>query len=791
MVIVAVLGIMVYLVTVVIPLFRGARIGESIQYSLLNPVQIEQLLFIELDEYKAAGMYLERNGQLTVFDAQTGAVREQRQLFPSEPVVTAFARSLRHGHTAFGFADGATRLAKIDFTPEGLVAKVEDPVQVGEPGVAIRLLDYKVARNREVFTVLTGDNKLVWDEVTRRENILTGKTTLRVSKHELPFTPAETPPDYLLQNNQGDQVYLAWRNGLVRRYDLRRIEQPVVAEVIDVTPLPDITLTSLRFMYGDQSLIAADSKGGVTAWFRIQDPAAGTVDGYRMAPAHQLTPHSASTPVTAFSTRDKCFLTGATDGAIWLRHMTSNRVLGELSLDGTSAVALQITPKADGIFALDTTGRARLWKLHNPHPETTWRTIFRKVWYEGYDAPGYTWQSAGSTDDFEPKFSLVPLIFGTLKATLYSMMFAVPIALCGAIYTSQFLDPRMRAPLKSAIETMASLPSVVLGFVAALVLAPIVESWIMAVLVAFAVVPLTIMVFGYLWQMLPQRLIVRYSGWHQFVMLMLLIFMAVMFARQISGEVETWLFAGDFKAWLNGQVGAGTPLLALLAWPVALALVWFGRRLLPQRDSAGAPRKGRIATGLIELGKLVLLLASATILAWFIGVALNMAGLDPRDALVGTYVQRNTLVVGFVMGFAVIPIIYTISEDALSSVPEHLKSASLGCGATPWQTAVRVIVPVAMSGIFSACMIGLGRAVGETMIVVMAAGNTPVMDINIFSGLRALSANIAVELPEAVKDGTLYRMLFLAALTLFFMTFVINTFAEIIRQRFRKRAFQL
>jgi len=143
------------------------------------------------------------------------------------------------------------------------------------------------------------------------------------------------------------------------------------------------------------------------------------------------------------------------------------------------------------------------------------------------------------------------------------------------------------------------------------------------------------------------------------------------------------------------------------------------------------------------------------------------------------------------MGFAVITIIYTLSDDALSSVPEHLRSASLGCGATLWQTAIRVVLPVAMSGIFSAVMIGLGRAVGETMIVVMAAGNTPVMDINVFNGLRALSANIAVELPEAVKDGTLYRMLFLAALSLFVVTFVLNTVAEIIRMRFRKRAFQL
>ena len=170
---------------------------------------------------------------------------------------------------------------------------------------------------------------------------------------------------------------------------------------------------------------------------------------------------------------------------------------------------------------------------------------------------------------------------------------------------------------------------------------------------------------------------------------------------------------------------------------------------------------------------------------------LGALGLDPRGGVVGTYVQRNTLVVGFAMGFAVIPIIYTIAEDAMSAVPSHLRAASLACGATPWQTAVSIVIPTAMSGVFAAIMIGMGRAVGETMIVVMAAGNTPILDWNVFNGLRALSANIAVELPEAVKDSSLYRMLFLAALVLFAMTFVVNTLAEIVRQRFRKRAAEL
>ena len=151
------------------------------------------------------------------------------------------------------------------------------------------------------------------------------------------------------------------------------------------------------------------------------------------------------------------------------------------------------------------------------------------------------------------------------------------------------------------------------------------------------------------------------------------------------------------------------------------------------------------------------------------------------------YDQRNCLVVGFAMGFAVIPIIFTISEDALTSVPRSLTSASLACGASPWQTAWRVVLPTASPGIFSAVMVGLGRAIGETMIVLMAAGNTPLMDWNPFNGMRTLSANIAVEIPEAPQHGTLFRLLFLAAMLLFLLTFIINTFAELVRQRLRKK----
>ena len=139
------------------------------------------------------------------------------------------------------------------------------------------------------------------------------------------------------------------------------------------------------------------------------------------------------------------------------------------------------------------------------------------------------------------------------------------------------------------------------------------------------------------------------------------------------------------------------------------------------------------------------------------------------------------------MGFAVIPIIFTIAEDSLANVPQHLRAGSLALGATRWQTALRIVLPTASPGIFSAVMIGFGRAVGETMIVLMATGNTPVMDWSIFNGFRALSANIAVELPEAPEGGTLFRVLFLAAFLLFCLTFAVNTVAELVRLKLRRK----
>ncbi|MEX0742440.1 MAG: hypothetical protein WD079_06550, partial [Phycisphaeraceae bacterium] len=415
--------------------------------------------------------------------------------------------------------------------------------------------------------------------------------------------------------------------------------------------------------------------------------------------------------------------------------------------------------------------------------------------------PQHMWQSSAGTDEFEPKYGLTPLIFGTLKATFYSMLFGLPLAMLAAIYTSEFLHRKARARIKPIIEMMASLPSVVLGFVAALVIAPIVERVVPAALLAVFLVPLSVLLGGYLWQMLPYALQVRMTNW-RIVFISAAVLLAMLVTPVLGPVVEYVAFAGDIRQWLRAERGSGVTGWLILMLPVSLLIttIVFSRFVNPWlRDRAVAIARTKAATHeLIKFGIGIVVTVGLALVAAM--VMTHGLGWDPRGSFIlggmdfspiDTYEQRNSLIVGFVMGFAIIPIIYTIAEDALSSVPEHLRSASLGAGATPWQTAARLIVPTAMSGLFSAAMIGLGRAAGETMIVLMAAGNTPLMEMNIFNGFRTLAANIAVELPEASIGGTHYRMLFLAALTLFAMTFAINTLAEVVRLRFRKRAYQL
>ncbi len=605
-------------------------------------------------------------------------------------------------------------------------------------------------------------------------------------------------PDYVLVSDLGDAAYAAWHDGRLLRYETRIADRATLVEEVDLVPEQGHSLTALQFLLGRTTLVAGDTLGRVRSWFIREGATYGQLvernaqsDGRELVATHEFPATGHSVTSIAASPRNRLVAVGFENSLVRLLYLAATRSLGEIECKAGGPVSrVALSPKGDSLLAATAAGLTTC-TFDARHPEASLSTLFLPVWYEGRQGPENTWQTTGSSDASEAKLGLMPLVFGTMKATIYTMLFGAPLALLAAIYSSEFVRPRLKARIKPTIEMMASLPSVVLGFLAGLVIAPLVESIVPAVLTCIVTVPTSFLFGGYLWQLLPSDAAVRLSR-YRLIFILAMMPLGILFGVELSPFVERWLFAGNIKEWLDGQRGTGIGGWVLLLLPlcsIATAFL-FAKKVNPWLRSRSHDWS-RSKAGLIEFGKFLAAIAVTLVLALAIGWMLDELKLDPRGSFVGTYVQRNALVVGFAMGFAIIPLIYTIADDALSTVPDHLRSASLGAGATPWQTAVRIVVPTAASGLFSALMIGLGRAVGETMIVLMAAGNTPIMDWNIFSGFETLSMALATELPEAAKNSTHYRVLFLAALSLFAITFIVNTFAEIVRQRFRRRAYEL
>jgi phosphate transport system permease protein len=849
--IIAVLAVFLFLVSVVVPIFRSGSAENEARRELGN--HGGEALSFGIDEYRVLAWAVSSDGWVRAARLDTGEIVDERALFDGR-TLTAHAADVHGGALAFGFEDGTAQTVRIGFVTdypgsdalpdsvrtlapgrkavyEGAVVEMTAEGQVrrqrlvvdSPPPFAVDttrsvvLVDLLSRDDGALVATLASDGTIRLSSLQNTENMLTGEVSQTVTHTVLPALPSASRPEpagapaqdesrdaadpdrpiglAILEN--GNDLALIWRDGRLVRYDTRNLAAPRMAERAALFARRDASrgraVSAVGVLLGGATLLVGDTSGEVHAWFKHKPEFTETADGAALVAAHRF--EGPGSPVTAVSSspRTRVAAVGYADGGIRLYQVTSGARILEVKTDaGQSVDLVGITAKNDGLVALGPGGLWR-WDIDMRHPEATLGALFTPVWYESYAKPSHVWQSSSGTDDFEPKFGLWPLVFGTLKATLYSLLFGAPIALLAAIFSSEFLAPALRTRLKTIIEFMASLPSVVLGFLAALVFAPFVEDVVPATLTAFVAIPGTILAGAYVWQILPQHFTLRFSHL-RFVLLLGLLPFGVLLAAGAGPLVERLFFLGDIRLWLDGNQGepfGGWFLLALPLSALAVAAAMTG--YLGPWFRTMATKMNRTSLGLLDAGRFVagafLMIAVALGIAWI----LQLVGLDPRGEgrFLGTYVQRNAMIVGFVMGFAIIPIIYTIAEDALSAVPEHLRAASLGAGATPWQTAFRIVIPTAMSGLFSALMIGLGRAVGETMIVLMAAGNTPILDISIFNGFRTLSANIAVELPEAVKGSTHFRTLFLAALILFAMTFVINTAAEIVRLRFRKRAHQL
>ena len=708
----AVLGcitlIFFYLAYVVAPMFGGADLEAREPQQPAWLAEQGEALLLSVEEQNKVAMRLSRSGQVQFFGLKDGVAMNAYQLaLPAGASIVSVVEDQPGSHRiALGLSNGQVLVFKHVYkvtypnnvktiTPQLEYPFGEAPITLDPQG---RPMEHVAISENGDSLMLSGSvgAELQLLNISREENMMTGEVILDETRIDLPqiAEPIKAmiidPRQqwlFVINGKATADVFDLRSKSLNGRYTLLQGD----AEVSAVNPL----LAGISLMIGD-------SQGGIGQWFMVRD-----ADGKSVL-THIRSFQLGDAPITQIipEERRKGFVALDSEGRLGLFHSTAHRtLLTEQVVEGAAIGAL--SPRANRLLLESKAGLQRFY-IDNPHPEISWSALWGKVWYESYDEPKHIWQSTSANSDFEPKMSLAPLTFGTLKAAFYAMLLAAPLAICAAIYTAYFMAPAMRRKVKPVIELMEALPTVILGFFAGLFLAPYVEGHLPGIFSLLLLTPVGVLLAAYAWSRLPERIrLVVPDGWEAALLIPVILLVGAG-SLGMSGHLENWFFGGDMRLWISNDLGI-------------------------------------------------------------------------------TFDQRNALVVGLAMGFAVIPNIYSIAEDAVFSVPKSLTFGSLALGATPWQTLTRVVILTASPGIFSALMIGLGRAVGETMIVLMATGNTPIMDMNIFQGLRTLAANVAVEMPESEVGSTHYRVLFLSALVLLSFTFVMNTLAELIRTRLRKK----
>lgn len=710
-VIIAIMLIFVYLLYIVLPLFRGAEITSETQINTTNTLTKPPINFA-IDEYAEIGFVIDEDGLAQYIQLKGGSVIDSSPLANSAGMTSLAKGAESQSVFAVGLSDGTLRLIKqayaISFpndqrkiTPSLIYPLGEEPLIIDEGGQPLHTIAVQSDDDQTTIAAVTNDSRVLLVRFTKEESFMDETSTIERSSTLIDL-PGERAIKMRIDVDQ-EELYLITDTGYLNYYRLNDADEPSLVDRVALAGEGE-AITAMEFLSGGISILIGDSRGRITQWFPVRDE--NNLYHLEKVRSFKLG-HSAITAIAPEYAR-KSFAAGNRAGEIGLFHTTAQRSLLAEKVSEYPIQRLSLSPRSDAMLVLDDQGQLNIFDVDNDHPEVSFKSLWQEVWYESREAPEYIWQSSSASNDFEPKFSLTPLTFGTLKAAFYAMLFAVPLAISGAIFTAYFMSPQMRNMVKPSIEIMEALPTVILGFLAGLWLAPLVEKNLPGIFLLLVLMPLMIFFSAYIWHRLPSKVRLAIpEGWEA-ALLIPIVIIVTMLAMSLSQPMESAFFNDDMPTWVTQNFG-----------------------------------------------------------------------LD--------FDQRNSLVVGIAMGFAVIPTIFSISEDAIFSVPKHLTVGSLALGATRWQTLINVVILTASPGIFSALMIGLGRAVGETMIVLMATGNTPIMDFNIFQGFRALSANIAVEMPEAEVASTHYRVLFLAALVLFLVTFFFNTIAELVRQRLREK----
>jgi len=704
----AVLLILFYLMYVVTPLFLPAKVSQSSIGG--NPDWAkDSSVFLALEEQQQVAFRISRSGLAEFFSlgddlqvlASTALTQDGRN-------VTLVADDQGNsGLVAVAYDDGRVNLVqhhyKTDFSagvelrkiipsldyPYGTAAHLLMP-DGGITGLALSDSESELVL---VAAASGGRVRVEWN--AKQENFLSGEISLERSVKSLDVN-FDISAVALSDNHRW--LYLGDHDGRVHFIRIAGMQE------VQTVRVSEVGISSMSMLLGGISVLAGDKAGNIAQLFPVRDEN----NEYSLEVIRRFEGQQSAVTQIIPEQRRKGFISVDADGNLAIYHSTAGHLVLQQALAGGLPSALALAPRASGLLVINGDGSADFLDIDNEHPEVSFASLWSKVWYENYSQAEYIWQSSASSNEFEPKFSLTPLAFGTLKAALYAMLFALPLALAGAAFTAYFMSPALRRMVKPTIEIMAALPTVILGFLAGLWFAPFLEENLAGVLALMIVMPAGLLLFAWFWTHADWR-IKKYlsEGWEPVLLLPVLVILG-MLSMEIAGPFQNLFFDGDLRTWLSREAGI-------------------------------------------------------------------------------SYDQRNAMVVGCAMGFAVIPTIFSIAEDAIYGVPKSLSDGSLALGATRWQTLVRVVLPTASPGMFSAVMIGLGRAVGETMIVLMATGNTPIMDWNLFEGMRTLAANIAVEIPESAVASSHYRILFLAALVLFIFTFVVNTGAELIRQRLREK----
>lgn len=699
-IIAALMLICFYLLAVIAPIFTPVSVEPSHQYAAQYS---NATLAIGSDEQGKMVYRIDDSGKVQFIDLTNNEFVSEQQIVEHPTTFTATIES--QDWFAFGDDKGKVTFSQIGFQTNykngkrQLIPFVEKftpfpSIQVDDKKQPLTQLALSLTPIEGVILAKTQDERFLGVELDGSVNKMTGETIWKAQAIEFKAMGSTKGLLSMVITPNNDFIYLLFEHEL-QVWTLKNHN----AELRERITLNGVA-QKLTLLAGANSVLIQFSDGSVSQWFDTINNEKRSLTSIRSfsfdAPIAQLAPEVYRKGVSVIDT----------EGQLSIIHMTTEKTLFSQHLFNNKVLAVTQPPNAEKLIVLTDKGW-ECFSVTNPHPEVSVQSLFGKMWYEGYPEPTYTWQSTAANDDFESKFSLMPLAFGTLKAAFYALIFAGPIAIGSAIYTAYFMSANVRRYVKPTIEIMEALPTVIIGLLAGIWLAPIIENNLTAVFSLFILFPLSIMIIAFIWHILPAHIMRRLPrGQHAILLIPALIGVGYL-TFNYGYVIEGWFFAGDLRNYL-GDKGLG-------------------------------------------------------------------------------YDQRNALVVGLAMGAAIIPTIYTIAEDAIFSVPKHLSEGSLALGATQWQTLTKVVLLTASPGIFSAVMMGLGRAVGETMIVLMATGNTPIMDGNILEGMRTLAANIAIEMPESEMGSTHFRMLFLAAFLLFVFTFFVNSLAEWVRQGLREK----